>query len=70
MKIGDHDFVLGVCLKCGRKWADLRHIDHSYLSEKGYACSGALTASEITEYVAQREREDAAIAEAFAGLSR
>ena len=69
MKIGDHDFVNGLCIKCGRKWTDVRHVDMTYLNEKGIACSGALTSGEIPDYIAEREREDKAIEAAFARVS-
>ncbi len=65
MKIGDHEFINGLCIVCGRKWVDVRHVDETYVNEGGYACKGALTASEIPDYVREREREDAAIAAAL-----
>lgn len=68
MKIGDHEFINGTCIKCGRKWVDVRHVDHTYLNETGFACSGALTSSEIDDYVRERQREDDAIAGAFATI--
>ncbi len=68
MKIGDHDFMSGVCGKCGRHWVDVRHVDATLVGQGGISCSGSLTAAEAQEYVAEREREDAAIARAFAGI--
>lgn len=66
MKIGDHpEFKHGVCLTCGKRWVDVRLVDQSYVNLVGYACSGALTSTEISDYVNEREREDAAIAAAF-----
>lgn len=69
MKIGDHDFVNGLCLNCGKKWVDVRHVDSSYINQMGYACKGALLASELVDYVKEREREDTAIARAFDQVS-
>ncbi len=68
MKIGDHDFVGGLCVKCGRHWVDVRHVDATLVGQGGNSSSGSLTAAEAQEYVADREREDAAIARAFAGI--
>ncbi len=69
MKIGDHEFTEGLCLKCGKRWVDVRLVDETYVGELGYACSGQLSSSEIPDYVRERAREDAAIAAAFASLA-
>ena len=68
MKIGDHEFTEGLCLKCGKYWVDVRLVDMTYLNMNGYACKGALLAAEIPDYIREREREDAAIQAAFKSL--
>jgi len=70
MKVGDHEFTGGLCLKCGRRWVDVRLVDHTYVNLQGFACRGALTDAEITEYISEREREDAAIADAMTQVGR
>ena len=70
MKIGDHEFTGGLCLKCGRRWVDVRLVDKTYLNLQGYSCKGALTDAEIDDYIREREREDAAIANAMAQVGR
>lgn len=70
MRIGDHEFTEGLCLKCGRRWVDLRLIDHTYVNSSGYSCRGVLTETEVADYIREREREDAAIADAMAQVAR
>lgn len=66
--IAGHIMERGACRVCGRAWVDIRGYGQEHVGQPSIACVGNLTAKEAVEIEAERARQDALIAQAFAGV--
>lgn len=57
--VAGHTFDSCDMCTCGRRWIDIMHVDESYVDNVGYAHTGGISRSEITQIQNEKQRRDA-----------